>query len=85
MIYEVRCPHCRVSFPVGTRRCLHCGGPTRAEGEPAPDLLGASPAHVADDDELADAPRSRLGRSAGLVWVLVALAVSFYRVCSGQS
>lgn len=26
--YEVRCPRCDVSFPVETRRCIHCGGPT---------------------------------------------------------
>jgi len=38
--YEVRCPRCDVSFPVGTRRCIHCGGrtgpsaagPSRASG-----------------------------------------------------
>jgi hypothetical protein len=28
--YEVRCPRCDVSFPVETRRCIHCGGPTAA-------------------------------------------------------
>ena len=27
-IYEVRCPRCDVSFPVGTRKCIHCGNPT---------------------------------------------------------
>ena len=26
--YEVRCPKCDVSFPVGTRTCVHCGGRT---------------------------------------------------------
>jgi len=26
--YEVRCPRCDVSFPVSTKRCLHCGGKT---------------------------------------------------------
>lgn len=26
--YEVRCPRCDVSFPIETRRCIHCGGPT---------------------------------------------------------
>jgi hypothetical protein len=26
--YEVRCPRCNVTFPVGTKRCLHCGGGT---------------------------------------------------------
>lgn len=30
--YEVRCPRCDVSFPVGTRTCLHCGGPTGEAG-----------------------------------------------------
>lgn len=24
--YEVRCPRCQVSFPVETRKCIHCGG-----------------------------------------------------------
>lgn len=28
--YEVRCSRCDVSFPVETRRCIHCGGPTVA-------------------------------------------------------
>jgi len=26
--YEVRCHRCDVSFPVETRRCIHCGGAT---------------------------------------------------------
>jgi hypothetical protein len=26
--YEVRCPRCDVSFPIDTRKCMHCGGPT---------------------------------------------------------
>ena len=26
--YEVRCPRCNVSFPVQTKRCIHCGGKT---------------------------------------------------------
>ncbi len=30
--YEVRCARCEVSFPVETRRCLHCGGPTGRPG-----------------------------------------------------
>lgn len=24
--FEVRCPSCNVTFPVETKRCLHCGG-----------------------------------------------------------
>ena len=26
--YEVRCPRCDVSFPKGTKKCMHCGGRT---------------------------------------------------------
>jgi hypothetical protein len=26
--YEVRCPRCNVTFPIGTKVCLHCGGAT---------------------------------------------------------
>ncbi len=26
--FEVRCPDCDVTFPVGTKKCLHCGGRT---------------------------------------------------------
>lgn len=26
--YEVRCNACDVSFPLGTKRCVHCGGRT---------------------------------------------------------
>lgn len=28
--YEVRCYACNVSFPPGTRRCIHCGAKTGA-------------------------------------------------------
>jgi len=29
--YEVWCSRCQVSFPVGTKRCLHCGERTQKE------------------------------------------------------
>jgi hypothetical protein len=34
-IYEVRCRRCNVSFPVETRKCLHCGGATSRSGDVA--------------------------------------------------
>jgi hypothetical protein len=40
--YEVRCPRCNVSFPVGTRTCLHCGGRTM-RGEQAASLRRGEP------------------------------------------
>jgi hypothetical protein len=32
--FEVRCHHCDVSFPVGTKRCIHCGEKPTAEPPP---------------------------------------------------
>ncbi len=41
--YEVRCPRCDVSFPVGTRTCLHCGGPNGKPGQvPTTESFGLS-------------------------------------------
>ena len=36
--FEVRCLNCDVSFPVGTKRCLHCGGRVGASGRSIPEL-----------------------------------------------
>ncbi len=49
--FEVRCPSCDVSFPTGTRRCLHCGGHLgkgRFRGAGAP-LEHAGPEAAAED------------------------------------
>ncbi len=35
------CPRCDVTFPVETRTCIHCGGPTTASG-----------AHAVHDEEM---------------------------------
>jgi hypothetical protein len=52
-IYEVRCPRCDVSFPVGTRNCIHCGNPTVGADRVAilESMLGSS---TAPDDEFSD-------------------------------
>lgn len=42
--FEVRCRRCEVSFPVGTRKCLHCGGPTAAAGGSASEQVVLAPA-----------------------------------------
>jgi len=31
--FEVRCSNCDVSFAVGTKKCIHCGGRTHASPE----------------------------------------------------
>lgn len=35
--YEVSCPRCKVSYPVGQKRCVHCGGPTAPSIVDVPD------------------------------------------------
>ena len=77
--YEVFCPRCQVSFPVETRKCIHCGGRLakhrfKAGMEPPPNLD-----EVIVDEEL---PR-RSGLSPyTLVWVALLLAGYLYRACT---
>jgi len=57
--FEVFCPHCDVTFPVGTRKCIHCGGKTaRSDGHSVRPLnvdfsFGSA---ESDADEAFDAP-----------------------------
>ena len=32
--FEVCCPRCEVTFPIGTKRCIHCGGRTVPSSRP---------------------------------------------------
>lgn len=93
--YEVYCAHCRVTAPVGTKRCLHCGGRiSRHRGTQAvfvPSTLetgqgaleaGAS-SHTAEfppDEEVIARPR-RLSPMS-VVWIVAALAVAIQRACA---
>lgn len=51
--YEVRCPHCQVSFPPDQKRCVHCGGRTgpsfREVADAPPDLRDADPSLSASE------------------------------------
>ena len=44
--YEVYCTHCNVSFPVGTRVCVHCGQPIGREASLARALRAPGPEGV---------------------------------------
>ncbi len=80
--YEVRCPRCRVSYPIGTRTCLHCGSRIRSEeaASSAP-VPGVAPTEQAEEE--VEARKSPLRLITGLVWVGLALAGSLYRACAG--
>lgn len=78
--YEVYCYECRVTFPLGTRSCVHCGRPIGAPpgvGVPNP-LLPAGDAVETPD------PLSTARRVGGLsLWVLLALGAALSRLCAG--
>jgi len=54
--FEVYCRSCNVSFPVGTRQCIHCGGATTAHDSRPGRLSGFAPLGSRElDPELDDA------------------------------
>jgi len=89
--FEVYCDRCRVTFPVGTRRCIHCGGPTGpARGrarlrvdpgqEPAP-----APAAEEDVELEPELVRRRVVSPLTLAWIALIAAGYLYRACAGQA
>jgi len=88
-VYEVRCEGCDVSFPPGTRQCVHCGeriGRPRlllGRGDEMPEFAGGEPfpeAREAEEAEPASGGRFlRVGFT--LVWVVLALASAALRAC----
>ena len=83
--YEVYCYSCKVTFPIGTRQCIHCGRP-----------IGGSPLtrarHPADHARRRrssrgdrDAGQISMRKLGGMsIWVLLALAAAVSRLCAGQ-
>jgi hypothetical protein len=93
--YEVRCPRCNVSFPPGTKRCMHCGGRT------GPGLVAGSTsqsdgpefvlrpsdrtgpgAFGEEEEELGDRRPGLMRSAVTVIWVLLAIAFSVIRACS---
>lgn len=90
--FEVRCQPCDVSFPVGTRMCIHCGerigrggllrlGPlSDADGELRE--LGADEMPFEPEVEVEEPPRGRFARiGVTLVWLIVVVLSSIARSC----
>ncbi len=85
--YEVRCERCRVSFPVGTRRCIHCGeriGRGRPLRAAPPRTAGAPPPPPPILDEMEEEVPSRGGfmSPVAILWIALILASAVYRACS---
>ncbi|HEY8155225.1 MAG TPA: hypothetical protein VII72_13950 [Myxococcota bacterium] len=77
--YEVYCTRCNVSFPVGTRVCMHCGQPI-GRAASAPRALGGPGPF---DEEPAEEPPARSVAFSPMtfVWLLAAAATVIYRSC----
>lgn len=87
--YEVRCPRCDVSFPVGTRRCLHCGGPTTAAAAGAVPTVTPGPFERSAEEEASAGDEGAAGGFGGsllrisgsLFWIVALVLFSILRNC----
>jgi len=78
--YEVNCTRCRVSFPVGTRTCMHCGQPIGRSPAAAGFLERAA---APEDEAMQDLPlRAFKASPLTIVWLVAAVATVAYRACT---
>ena len=78
--YEVFCPHCNVTFPVGTRHCIHCGGSLareRWQAAPSPMTFGEGTGPPEDER-----PRTNPFSPVALIWVALFVIGTIYRACT---
>ncbi len=78
--YEVFCPRCTVTFPVGTRHCIHCGGRVSRERWQAIGVPVTFEEGTAPPEE--ERPRMSPFSPVALVWVLLFVAGTVYRACT---
>jgi len=82
--FEVYCNRCRVSFAVGPKRCVHCGGHLDRERISGGDHdFGLSLPMESEQAVLEDEMPTRGGFSPlTLVWVGLLLVGYLYRACT---
>jgi hypothetical protein len=79
--YEVHCERCRVTFPLGTRRCIHCGETIGRRRRRARFLIPPGHEEILVDEDLPE--KTRGFSPMTFVWVLLLLGGSLYRSCGG--
>lgn len=91
--YEVRCHACNVSFPIGTKSCIHCGDRIggslfRIGHDPGdPDLADIREYEVVERTETETAEAEPLERGGFFrfgvtaLWVLIAIVSAAVRSC----
>jgi ribosomal protein L37E len=83
--YEVSCTRCRVTFPVGTRTCIHCGQPIARSSAEAAALAQRAGGAAGADDPLEEFPVRALKASPlTLLWLLAGAAAIAFRACSSS-
>lgn len=97
--YEVSCPRCKVTFPIGTRSCIHCGGPTGPSALARPDgwisvrpagpesVVSSGPAPEPLEAELAEevaGGQSKARALMPLLWLALAIGFSVLRSCGSE-
>jgi hypothetical protein len=84
--YQVRCQLCNVTFPVGTKRCIHCGEKIGkplflpvADPDDMPILQEAEPLEGVEEGEARGGRFLRVGFT--LVWLILAFVSAAVRSC----
>jgi hypothetical protein len=83
--HEVRCHQCNVSAPLGTRRCIHCGGRLSGkQGLQRAILTGLLEAENGEEDEAGEESATSIGSAAPKValWILLLIGGFLYRFCN---
>ena len=84
--YEVYCPSCSVTFPIGQKHCIHCGGRLSKQSlEPGEFTIPFSETEVEEEED----PQEIAGRRSAwspltLIWVLLFVGGTIYRSCAGE-
>ena len=90
--YEVWCPKCRVTFAIGTRQCIHCGGRLGKRGSAR--SFGRSRMQTAETPEIPEmpemaveelpdeTPRVRFSPMT-LLWIILIAGTFAQRACQG--
>jgi len=84
--YEVYCHQCNVTAPVGTRRCIHCGGAlSRGDQDPRRAALAAlMGVEIPEAEERTAEPPPTIGSVAPkmILWALLLIGGFLYRFCT---
>ena len=79
--FEVYCNRCRVTFPAGSKRCIHCGGPlTRERG--GVEFVELGPGSEEALPEEAPVTRRSPFSPLTLVWILLLAGAYLTRMCA---